>query len=424
MEILVGSSPPRAVPDGSQFVPTDALPYPTCGGSLPVSRFHQLHIARHDKKGLDVTALEEQIEIARRQIVSDGYAMSVGELISLYKEKELIINPSYQRLFRWEESQKTRFIESLLLGIPIPPIFVFQKADGVWELIDGLQRTSTILEFAGALVDPDGQPVPPSELEGTNLLPALAGVHWNARGESDTKSLTTTQQLDMKRTRIRVEILKKESDEDAKFELFQRLNTGGSKLSEQEVRNCVLVMVNPDFYEWITDLVTLDDFGATVSLTENARSQQKHIEIALRHIAYRRVPFQAGLNVNEYLDKAALHLAKHMSADERATEETVFRGSFALLAAALGENAFKRWDGERHSGSFLISGFDAIAHGVASNLVAINSLNDPRAWVREKARATWSEEVFQRHSGMGVRGTTRLMNLLPFGVEFFRPDHE
>ena len=127
MEILVGSSPPRAVPDGSQFVPTDALPYPTCGGSLPVSRFHQLHIARHDKKGLDVTALEEQIEIARRQIVSDGYAMSVGELISLYKGKELIINPSYQRLFRWEESQKTRFIESLLLGIPIPQYLSFRR---------------------------------------------------------------------------------------------------------------------------------------------------------------------------------------------------------------------------------------------------------------------------------------------------------
>ena len=87
-----------------------------------------------------MTELEQQIETASRQIVSDGYDMSVGELISLYKEKELIINPSYQRLFRWEESQKTKFIESLLLGIPIPPIFVFQKADGIWELIDGLQR--------------------------------------------------------------------------------------------------------------------------------------------------------------------------------------------------------------------------------------------------------------------------------------------
>ena len=367
-----------------------------------------------------MTELEQQIETARRQIVSDGYDMSVGELISLYKEKELIINPSYQRLFRWEESQKTKFIESLLLGIPIPPIFVFQKADGIWELIDGLQRTSTIMEFAGVLFDPNGQPVPPSELEGTNLLPALAGVRWNASGEPDHKSLTSTQQLALKRARIRVEILKKESDEDAKFELFQRLNTGGSKLSEQEVRNCVLVMVKPDFYEWVTNLATLNAFENTVRLTETARNQQKHIEMALRHIAYRRVPYQSGLDVNEYLDKAALGMA-HMSVDDRATEETVFRSTFELVASALGGDAFRRWDGERHGGGSLISGFDAIAHGISSNLLAINNLTDPQIWVRDKIRAIWSEEVFQQYSGMGVRGTTRLTNLLPFGVEFFKP---
>jgi len=62
-----------------------------------------------------VTELEEQVAAARRQIVSDGYDMSVGELISLYKNKELIINPNYQRLFRWEESQKTKFIRKLPL---------------------------------------------------------------------------------------------------------------------------------------------------------------------------------------------------------------------------------------------------------------------------------------------------------------------
>jgi hypothetical protein len=358
-----------------------------------------------------VTDLEQQIATARRQIVSDGYDMSVGELISLYKDGELIINPSYQRLFRWHESQKTKLIESLLLGIPIPPIFVFQKETGVWELIDGLQRVSTILEFAGVLIGPDAQPVPPSELEGTNLIPALAGVHWNPTTDSDTKSLTTTQQLDIKRSRIRVEILKKESDEEAKFELFQRLNTGGSRLSEQEVRNCVLVMVSPGFYAWITELATAPDFTATVPLTETARNEQKHVELALRHVAYRRVPYSSGLDVNEYLDKAALHLARMAEAD-RTSEGHVVQATFRLLAGALGADAFKRWDGTRHAGGFLISGFDAIAHGVSSNLFAIQNLENPEEWLREKARAIWSEPVFGLNSGMGVRGTTRLMNLL------------
>jgi hypothetical protein len=87
-------------------------------------------------------ALEDEISKARKEIHSDGYDMSIGELINLYRDNELIIQPEFQRLFRWEDHHKTRFIESLLLGIPIPPIFVYQDENGRWELIDGLQRLS------------------------------------------------------------------------------------------------------------------------------------------------------------------------------------------------------------------------------------------------------------------------------------------
>ncbi|WP_205351586.1 DUF262 domain-containing protein [Vibrio cholerae] len=101
-------------------------------------------------------SLEKEIQKARKEIVSDGYDMSLGEIVNLYKENELKINPDFQRLFRWDVTRKTRFIESILLGIPIPPIFVFQDKDGNWELIDGLQRLSTILEFTGVLKDSKG----------------------------------------------------------------------------------------------------------------------------------------------------------------------------------------------------------------------------------------------------------------------------
>src|SRR5262245_59523836 len=97
--------------------------------------------------------LAVEIAKARREVVTDGYDMSVGEIISMYRDEEFIINPEYQRLFRWKPFQKTRFIESLLLGIPVPPIFVFQQKSGKWELVDGLQRVSTILEFVGELRD-------------------------------------------------------------------------------------------------------------------------------------------------------------------------------------------------------------------------------------------------------------------------------
>ena len=66
--------------------------------------------------------------------------LSIGEIVNMYKDDEFIINPDFQRLFRWELGQKSKLIESILLGIPLPSIFVFEKDDAKWELIDGLQR--------------------------------------------------------------------------------------------------------------------------------------------------------------------------------------------------------------------------------------------------------------------------------------------
>lgn len=62
-----------------------------------------------------------------------------------------MIRPEYQRLFRWIRTQKTALIESILLGIPVPPVFVAEDANGIWELVDGLQRVSTIVSFFGEL---------------------------------------------------------------------------------------------------------------------------------------------------------------------------------------------------------------------------------------------------------------------------------
>jgi hypothetical protein len=98
-----------------------------------------------------VALLETAVLDERKRLSSDRLDISFGELINLYKNGELIIRPQYQRLFRWSEAQKTALIESILLSIPIPPIFVAEDKDGVWELVDGLQRVSTFISFFGDL---------------------------------------------------------------------------------------------------------------------------------------------------------------------------------------------------------------------------------------------------------------------------------
>lgn len=366
-------------------------------------------------------SLDDEIGVARKEIISDGYEMSVGEIINLYKDGEIFINPVYQRLFRWDESRKTRFIESVLLGIPIPPIFVYQNEDGVWELIDGLQRLSTILQFAGILKLNDGNVAEPLVLEGTRFLPSLANSVWTDVVKEGTFPIDSTQERSFKRARLRVEILKQESDKDAKFELFQRLNTGGISLSEQEVRNCVAVMVDPTFHAWLADTLSANDnFRTTIFQTDAALEKQMAVELALRFICFRHVPYKQGLDVHEYLDDAMMTIMKEAAFD-RATEQRVFEDTFSYLNVALGQDAFRRWNGNAFTGKFLMSVYEVVATGVSKNLETIKNMEDEErnAFLRTKATELWQNETFNHNSGAGIRGTTRLSNLLPMAEAFF-----
>ncbi len=79
--------------------------------------------------------LLSEINEKRKEIKTDGYLMSLGEWVSLYESNEIDIHPEFQRFFRWTNEQKTNLIESILLGIPLPPIFVSQRKDGVWDVV-------------------------------------------------------------------------------------------------------------------------------------------------------------------------------------------------------------------------------------------------------------------------------------------------
>lgn len=363
-------------------------------------------------------ALDQEIESARKKIVTDGYGMSLGEIISIYKNNELKIDPAFQRLFRWDDERKTRFIESILLGIPFPPIFVFQDKNGVWELIDGLQRLSTLFQFTGDLKGD----LEPLVLNGTQLLPSLNGKRWIDSFDGAGDGIGPVLQIEIKRARVRVEILKNESDIEAKFELFQRLNTGGAGLTEQEVRNSIAVSIRPALYEWLITRSTEPAFVKTTAQTDTAIESQAGVELALRFFAFRSVPYKPGLDVNEYLDSALIKIAKNEEYDLNA-EAAVFSTTFQFLDDALGSNSFKRWSGQSFTGKFLMSVFEVLATGVSKNLGALSAMGeaDRREFIINAAKNLWSNPAFTSYSGAGVRGTTRLSKLLPISSQLLNP---
>jgi len=367
-------------------------------------------------------ALSDEIQAARQKVVTDGYEMSLGEIINLYKDGELVIDPVFQRLYRWEDERKTRFIESLILGIPVPPIFVYQDDNGVWELIDGLQRLSTVLQLTGDLEGEQAEQLGPLILNGTRFLPSLNGKRWKESSADANDGIGQTLQIEIKRARVRVEILKAESDVTAKFELFQRLNTGGASLSDQEVRNSIAVSLNRAFYDWLIERSNEVPFVRTTNQTDTALESQMGVELALRFFAFRFVPYQTGLDVHEYLDDALVRMATDAGFDMD-TEAEIFTKTFQFLDEALGEKAFKRWNGVNFSGKFLMSVFEVMATGVSHNADELEALGQPqrRDFINNVAQTLWNNATFSQNSGAGVRGTTRLSRLLPIAADLLKP---
>ena len=370
-------------------------------------------------------ALEEEILAKKKEISTDGYPMSIGELISLYKEGELDIHPEFQRFFRWTSLQKTKLIESILLGIPIPSIFVSQREDGVWDVVDGLQRLSTIFEFLGILKNEKDEILPPSVLLETEYLPSLNNMKWD--NEDVGTSFSHALRLSFKREKIDVKIVKKESDATIKFELFQRLNTLGSKLSDQEVRNCLLVMLNKPFYEWLKRLSDFPPFLNTILLTDKAIDEQYNMELALRFLIFKIYDsndIKYTKEISDYLTEKMLILCQDTSLNLE-EEEMTFKRTFEILDFSMSEQAFKRYNKarDRFEGKFLLSAFETIAVGLGKNVNQYSKLTlneEMKLIILNKVKDIWDREEYQSKSGSGVRANYRIPVIIPLGVNIFK----
>jgi len=364
--------------------------------------------------------LLEQINKKRMEIKTDGYPMSIGEWISMYESEELDIHPEFQRFYRWTPAQKTSLIESILLGIPLPAVFVSQREDGVWDVVDGLQRLSTIFQFVGILRDEDGESVDPLVLDGTKYLPALRGVSWENEEKPDF-ALPKDLQLILKRSKISASIVLKESDESAKYDLFQRLNTGGSELSPQEVRNCLLVMIKKPLFDWLKDLPSNESFISTTALSDRPLEQAYDVELALRFVILSTIEedeIKSIGDVGQFLTDKMTEIAKAKSFKRKPVKE-LFEETFSVLDEALGDDSFRRFSRKkgRHEGGFLLSLYEAVALGIAYNISkgTLCDIDD----ISDRAKSLWGERRFTDWAASGVTASRRLPRLIPLGRELF-----
>lgn len=297
--------------------------------------------------------------------------VSFNELLDMHEGEELDITPDYQRLFRWSEGQRSRFIESLLLEMPVPPIFVIEVEEGRYQLIDGLQRISSYLHFRGALMAPHlPNPVEKGdflELSECDIVPELNGKSF--------QDFPTALQIRVKRSFIRMEVVRAGADPHFKYHMFKRLNTGGEQLSEQQIRNCAIRMLSSEFPDFLIDSSRSEAFEACMpSHTQERELSAYREELVLRFFALKNSIATFKHEVSEFLTDYMEIVADPVNDFEFDFdgEKAIFEKTFSVLERSIGDKAFCYARDGKLTRAFGIYHYEAVTIGLQRIIDQLN----------------------------------------------------
>lgn len=333
-----------------------------------------------------------------REIRTTAVDFSFGELLNLHRDREIVIRPEYQRLFRWSNEQRSRLIESIIMGLPIPPIFLIEDEGGVLELIDGLQRTSSVLQFLDhAAIDQ-----PELVLEGCDFLEALNGKTFD--------TIDTVLKLKIKRTPIRATIINRSGDDFVKYELFKRLNTGGSLLSAQEIRNCSSRMIEggTEFYELLQRLSQVEAFKKATSRLPDADVEKRaNEELVLRFFALINARDKFRGNIEEWLDGYMESVLFGQAMFDYGEMERLFNEVFSEISAKLESQAFTRFNvhGEP-TGRLAPAYYEAVCAAFVSKYHEISEV--PSDVILERLKSAFDSPDFKGATGPGANTIPKL----------------
>jgi hypothetical protein len=265
--------------------------------------------------------LTQQLGEQRRTVDFDTFDIQVQELLRMLKDGEISVAPVYQRQFRWDPERCSELIESLLLGIPIPNLFMATNSDSTWEVVDGVQRLSSIVKFAGG-----------DELRAKlNLGDALRLENLKKIGKfnhAKFEDLPPSIQLHFRTRPLKVVTLNDKSDKIVRIDLFERLNTGGIELTNQEIRDCVFY---GPFANLLDKLGKEQHFQTVLLLTKKQEGDGTREECVLRYFAFLDRYKKFDHSVKEFLDSYMRDSSKSFTA---VPHELEFNRVFSELAKA------------------------------------------------------------------------------------------
>jgi len=326
----------------------------------------------------------------------DSYDMTVRQILEMFEEEAIYVPPDYQRQFVWDSARESQLIESIFLGIPVPSLFMATNSDSTWEIVDGVQRLSTIAHFmsekAGMLSKVNREK--PLSLNGVEKLSEMDGLTF--------ADLSKPLKLLLQTRPIRVTVLNDKSDLSVRFDLFERLNTGGVSLTNQEIRNCIF---RGRFKDDVKKLAANSDFRSAVRLKESDLKNGTPEEYVLRFFAYLddRSSFEHSVKgfLNDFMRASS-------SRGISTAKQKLFKDTMATLAKAF-PNGITR--GQASTTSAVL--FEALAVGTAEAIKANKRITGP------KLRSLASDPILRKFTTGATNSRKMLAGRIDYVADAF-----
>lgn len=317
----------------------------------------------------DPAAQRAQLQAQRRKVDFDTYDITAEELVRRVSRGRIEIAPAYQRQFRWDPERQSRLVESLLLGIPVPPLYMatnVEEDEGTrWEVVDGLQRLLSLTNFLGdeqtrRAARLQGRPL---KLTGLDILVALEGL--------SADELPADLRDGLLDRPMKVIVLNDKSDLQVRFDLFERLNTGGVKLTDHEVRESVFM---GKFVDMLTELADHPSFKTVVLLPTARKLDGTPQDYVLRFFAFLERYQDFVHSVKDFLNEFCRDAAADPQLEIR---RATFEKTFDFLARAFPEGLKSRM------GTTPVNLFEGASVGAALALAVEPDLDLPRSvdWI-------------------------------------------
>lgn len=343
-------------------------------------------------------------------IASWGADLSFRELISMYDDNELV-KPELQRKYVWDKVEASRFVESVLLGLPVPSIFLAQSGSEKL-IVDGYQRIMTIYDYVRGIFTTDGKVFKLSNSDKINS-------RWRNKAFSE---LTTDEQRKIKSTTIHAIVFeqkKPENDDTSLYQVFERINTSGRSLMAQEIRNCVYQgSFNSLLFELNENELWRGLFGV-----KDTDSRMRDIEYILRFFALKSDIVMKSTSSQISLKKTLNEFMQlHKSADDTTIEtfKKEFEDTVEIISNRIGKNAFRNYTTSGYSKKFHPAIFDAIMIASFNNR---SSSNARQIITNEQHIALLKNEEFKKATSTrttdleNIRTRIALAERFIFGVD-------